>query len=193
MSYPVALAFLFFAYRRLLTYLHIYQQEEYDSPRFIRWLIKRYSFDMRASLAILIIGAVQLAIVLDVWIADVLIIVTFLIFAWLERSRRARSKKPLVMTARATRIYWAAFGFLVLTAAPFANLCKHPIWWIIPVQAVPFALTLGNLAVSPFEQILQKRFWNEAHAKLLSLKPVVDWHNRKLRQDFNETLARAYP
>jgi len=33
--------FLVFAARRLLTYLHIFQQEEYDGPRFLRWQMCR--------------------------------------------------------------------------------------------------------------------------------------------------------
>ena len=38
----VVLAFLPFAWRRLLTYLHIFQQEEYDGPRFLRWICEAF-------------------------------------------------------------------------------------------------------------------------------------------------------
>lgn len=32
------LGFAVFAARRLLTYLHLFQQEEYDNRRFLRWI-----------------------------------------------------------------------------------------------------------------------------------------------------------
>ncbi len=173
MSYLVAIAFLVFAYRRLLTYLHIYQQEEYDSRRFLRWLVTRYSFDIKASLVIFIAGTLELAILLDVRIADIIVALVLLVLCWLEHTRRIRSKKPLVMTGRAKRIFWAALAVLVVLAFIFAARLPHPIFWLIPVQAIPFALTIGNAIVNPYERKLQKRFWNEAHAKLLSLKPTV--------------------
>ncbi|MBV8898433.1 MAG: UDP-N-acetylmuramoyl-tripeptide--D-alanyl-D-alanine ligase [Acidobacteriaceae bacterium] len=173
MSYLVALAFLWFAYRRLLTYLHIYQQEEYDSRRFIHWLFARYSFDTKLSFVIFVVGTLELAIVLADWLTDVLVVAAFLIFWWVEKSRRVRSKKPLVMTGRAKRILWTALAVLALMALVIAKWFPHPIFWLVAVQAVPFALTVGNLLTEPYERRLQKRFWNEAHTKLLSLKPFT--------------------
>ncbi|HEX4751103.1 MAG TPA: Mur ligase family protein, partial [Bryobacteraceae bacterium] len=172
MSYLVAIVFLWFAYRRLLTYLHIYQQEEYDSGRFIRWMITHYSFDIKASVVIFVIGALELANLFPQWIGDIAVIIALIVSSLLEHSRRPRSKKPLVMTARAKRIFWPAF-FSLFIVAVLAAWLKHPIFWIIPVQVVPFALALGNLITTPYEQRLQKGFWNEAHTKLLSLRPTT--------------------
>ena len=53
-------AFAGFALRRGLTYMHLYQQEEYDSPRFFGWMIKHKAFDKRLSLLILIISGATL-------------------------------------------------------------------------------------------------------------------------------------
>lgn len=172
-SYLVGGAFLCFAYRRLLTYLHIYQQEEYDSRRFIRWLIGRYSFDKKVSFVIFVVGCLELAIFLSTWTADLLIFFTLLIFFLLEPRMRPRSKKALVMTARAGRIFCAALVVLAIVATAFGVWLRHPIFWLIPVQGIPFALTIGNFVVKPYEKKLQERFWNEAHAKLLALKPTV--------------------
>jgi UDP-N-acetylmuramoyl-tripeptide--D-alanyl-D-alanine ligase len=172
-SFLVAIAFLLFAYRRLRTYLHIYQQEEYDSRRFARWLVTRYSFDTKATFVIFVVGCLELGIILDVRVADFIVIFALLIFFWLEPRMRARSKKALVMTGRAKRIFWSGFAVLALLAAVCAIWFKHPIFWMIPVQAIPFALAAGNSMVHPYERKLQKRFWNEAHTKLLSLKPMV--------------------
>ena len=38
-------AFVVFAARRLLTYLHLFQQEEYDNRRFLRWILENRGWD----------------------------------------------------------------------------------------------------------------------------------------------------
>jgi UDP-N-acetylmuramoyl-tripeptide--D-alanyl-D-alanine ligase len=172
-SFLVAVAFCSFAYRRLQTYLHIYQQEEYEGRRFLRWLVARYSFDKKLTFVIFVVGCIELAIVLSSWAANLLLVLVLAAFFVFEPRFRARAKKPLVMTGRAKRIFWAAFGVLVVLAIVVAALLKSPIFWIIPVQATPLALVLGNALVNPYEKKLQKRFWNEAHNKLLALKPTV--------------------
>jgi len=168
-----AVAFLFFALRRLRRYLHIYQQEEYDSLRFLRWLFRSFAFDKRVALAIVIVVvAVQLAgpILPAVW--QGVLAGLFIIAAVLEADPRKHAKKKLAMTKRAQRIYWAAF---VLTAivAGLAAFAPAPLWWIAPLWAIPFTLVLGNLALMPLESRTQRKFWAEAHNKLKRLKPTV--------------------
>lgn len=171
LKFLVALAFLAFAFRRLLTYLHIYQQEEYDSGRFLRWLVARRSFDTRASILLLVIGLLQFVIVLSTLIAAILAIATFLGLAFIEKDPRNASKKKLVMTGRAKRIFWSATAILMISA--FAFWALPLLAWIILVQLIPVALVAGNLLVIPYESKIQKRFWSEAHAKLQSLKPTI--------------------
>ena len=173
MRYFLLIAFLLFALRRLLTYLHIYQQEEYDSLRFVRWLLKSRSFDIRASLLILVVGGLQITILLSPAIGAGFIGTTLLAIAFFERDPRAASKKRLVMTGRATRIYWIAFGVMVMIAFLYTLPDVALLLWLIPVQLVPFSLMLANLVLVPYERSVQKRFWNEAHEKLLALKPTV--------------------
>ena len=54
------LGFAVFAARRLLTYLHLFQQEEYDNRRFLRWIGENRGWDRRLSLVLLAIFAAQL-------------------------------------------------------------------------------------------------------------------------------------
>ena len=54
------LGFLVFAARRLLTYLHIFQQEEYDGPRFLRWIWQNAAIDRRGSVIILALFGLSL-------------------------------------------------------------------------------------------------------------------------------------
>ena len=173
MKYFLLVAFLLFALRRLLTYLHIYQQEEYQPLRFIRWLLTSRSFDRRASLVVLIVGILQIAIRLSPEIGSGLIGVAFLVIAFFERDPRAASKKRLMMTGRATRIYGIAFAVVAIIGILYTLPGVALLLWLIPVQMIPFSLTLANLLLIPYERSVQKRFWNEAHGKLLSLKPTI--------------------
>ena len=169
----VAICFVLFALRRLLTYLHIYQQEEYDSSRFLPWIIVNRAFDMRLSAVLVVLAILQFAIVLSPVIVFGAAAVAFLAFAAIEKDPRKASKKKLSMTGRARRIYFVALAWLVVTAFAFAVSVSSVAIWILAVQLIPIALTIGNLLTQPYENKLQKRFWDEAHAKLIALKPTV--------------------
>jgi len=168
-----AVAFLGFALRRLRRYLHIYQQEEYDSGRFLRWLFRSFAFDKRVALAIVIVGvAIGLtgSTAPAVWqgaLAGV-----FILAAALENDPRKHAKKKLAMTKRAQRIYWTAFGLCVATSAA-AAVTPAPLWWLAPLWAIPFTLVVGNLLLMPLESRTQRKLWNEAHTKLGRLRPTV--------------------
>ena len=56
------IGFTVFAARRLLVYLHLFQQEEYDGRRFLAWLIVSRAWDRRLSLALAAIFAAQLVL-----------------------------------------------------------------------------------------------------------------------------------
>ncbi len=203
------LGFLVFAARRLLTYLHLFQQEEYDNRRFLAWLWRERVFDRRLSLVLLGLFAVQ---AMSWWVGWILLYLftsapeiaggAFLVAAVLERDPRKTGKKPLAMTARANRIHASALGLAVLlgvasllgtgsmTDAVVAIIKRAnslpsdtlaittlaaPRWlaWIVAVQLIPLLLVGANLLLAPFEARVQRRYWNEAHAKLQRLNPIV--------------------
>jgi UDP-N-acetylmuramoyl-tripeptide--D-alanyl-D-alanine ligase len=173
MKFVLMLAYLVFAWRRLSTYLHIFQQEEYHPVRFVRWLFATHSLDIRVSIVILVVGALQLAIRLAFEVGSLFITAALLAIALYEKKLRTASKKRLVMTARATRIYWVAFSALALVGVLYAVADVPLLAWLIPVHAVPFALPLATLILSPHEKSVQKKFWNEAHEKLRALSPTL--------------------
>ncbi|MGB4057904.1 MAG: Mur ligase family protein [Alphaproteobacteria bacterium] len=161
---PIYLAWIAFATKRTLTFLHIYQQEEYDSRRFLNWIWKARAFDKRLSLALLASGAAM--ILINPFLA-IGFPVSFAWFAYREKDPRKESKKKLVMTDRAKRIFVVA----ILIAAIIPLL--HPVFYILGVQLIPLFIVLANAAFQPYEARIQKKFWNEAHAKLAQLNPVV--------------------
>ncbi len=173
MTFVLAACFLLFSLRRLLTYLHIYQQEEYDSGRFLPWIFVHRAFDIRMSAVLIVLAILQFAIVLSPVIVFGAGGLAFLALAAIEKDPRKGSKKKLSMTGRAKRIYFVALACLAVTALAFAGTSSSIGIWIIAVQIIPVALTVGTLLTQPYENKLQKRFWNEAHAKLGTLKPTV--------------------
>lgn len=167
--------FLPFAARRLLTYLHIFQQEEYDSPRFLRWLLRNQAFDRRLSLALIVLDIVQLVVAPRSlpWLFPLLAGLACIGAALFETDPRKTAKKRLAMTARANRIYGIAFALLAVIGIAIAATTDIVLWWLIPVQAAPLALVAANLILMPFEMRVQRRYWTEAHDKVLRLRPTV--------------------
>jgi UDP-N-acetylmuramoyl-tripeptide--D-alanyl-D-alanine ligase len=167
--------FLVFAARRLLTYLHLFQQEEYDGPRFLRWLVHNRAWDRRLSLALLAVFIAELIVpgAAPAWLFPALAGAVCLAAAAFERDPRHGAKKPLVMTARAKRIYLIALAVTLVLGAVAAWLTDLAIVWVVAVQLVPLALVAGNLALAPSEARVQRRYREEARAVLQRIDPVV--------------------
>ena len=107
------LGFAVFAARRLLTYLHLFQQEEYDIRRFLRWIGENRGWDRRLSLILFAIFAAQLILLALVPEAAFVALAGLACFgaAAFERDPRKTAKKKLAMTARAngfTRSRWSS-------------------------------------------------------------------------------------
>ncbi|MGE5268059.1 MAG: Mur ligase family protein [Thiohalocapsa sp.] len=195
------LGFAIFAARRLLTFLHLFQQEEYDGSRFLRWLVASGGWDRRVSAALVALFVLQAAVgalwISVFFLSPALLGVAFLIAAWCESDPRKTAKKPLAMTARAKRIYGIGLGLaaalglvatlveglLLAGLAPavrlesFSSIALLLAWscfvWLAAVQLIPLLLVAANLLLMPFEARVQRRYWREAHDKLNRLKPTV--------------------
>jgi UDP-N-acetylmuramoyl-tripeptide--D-alanyl-D-alanine ligase len=166
-------AFLAFAVRRLLTYLHVYQQDEYSTRRFLPWMLRTHGYDRRVSLA-LIAAEVSAPRSLKLLLA----LAIFAAAALYESNPLRAAKKPLVLTSRATRILALALVLAALAAMPLTQLALAarllPLWlWAIAVQALPFLLFLANLLLSPLEMAIQARYRRQAAARLRKVGPAV--------------------
>ena len=166
--------FVVFAARRLLTYLHLFQQEEYDGGRFIAWLIANRAWDRRLSLALAAIFVAQLvfrAVPAGVYAA--LVGAACLGVAAFEGDPRKTAKKPLVMTTRAKRIYAIAVGLIAGVGVVAMLASDVALVWIVAVQLMPLALIGANLLLAPFEARVQAGYWREARAALQRVDPIV--------------------
>jgi UDP-N-acetylmuramoyl-tripeptide--D-alanyl-D-alanine ligase len=172
------IGFAVFAARRLLTYLHLFQQEEYDGRRFLRWIIDNRGWDRRLSHVLLTILLAQFLLQGAVAIAPAGVFVGLagiacLVAAWRERDPRKTAKKKLAMTPRAKRIYAIALGLAVAVGIAGALVSRIVLVWIIAVQLIPLALIGANLLLAPFEARVQRRYWREARAVLERVNPTV--------------------
>ena len=163
--------FLVFAARRLLTYLHLFQQEEYDGPRFLRWLVANRAWDRRLSLGLVAVFLAQLYF--GGWVFPVVAGALCLTAAAIERDPRKTGKKPLAMTARAKRIYIAALAIAVVIAGFAAAISDLALVWIVAVQLIPLALVAGNLVLLPSEKRVQDSYRREARDILGKMNPMV--------------------
>ena len=178
MSAPVWLfiwiIFLIFAARRLILLLHVFQQEEYDAPRFLKWIVSSRSYDKRLSVNILLLVAVAYFIPrLGGWILPAIVGGFLLTAAWRERNPLKDAKKKLVLTARAKRILIVAMLYAAAMGFAFSYLYLPPILWLVPIQAMPLMLAFAVWTLAPQEAYVQRRYWREAHEKLDRLEAKV--------------------
>ncbi len=171
-SILVVVAYAGFLARRLMTYLHAYQQEEYDSGRFIKWMFHNKVLDKRLSLILVFAGMGWFFMGEFSFLLSLLVFLAFVGISYVEKDPRKGAKKPLAMTARAKRIYVIAL-IIGLAPAVFVYFIHLPWIWILLVQFVPFTLTIANALLKPYEEITQRRYWNDAYRKLRELAPVT--------------------
>ncbi|WP_029010207.1 Mur ligase family protein [Azospirillum halopraeferens] len=173
-SVALLAAALAFAWFRSLTYLHIFQQEEYDGSRFLPWLVRTRSFDRTLSAVLAVLGLAELLVAGGPSPAFAgAAALAFAFFAAREPARLKASKKKLVMTSRAKRVVGGAFALTAVVVVVCALTAMPVPVWVLVVQAVPLTLVLSNLALTPVERSIQNRYWTEAHEKLTRLAPTV--------------------
>lgn len=169
----LAIAFSFFAWRRALTYLHMLQQEEYDSPRFLKWVAAHYAFDRKASLCLVALWVPALALPEFAGMFAGVGALCVAVIAWTESDPRRTGKKKLALTARAARILRTALAIEAALTLLLVFLNGNLLAWTILIQTIPVTLAGANWLLDPWEQSIQKSFYDEAHAKLLDLKPFT--------------------
>jgi UDP-N-acetylmuramoyl-tripeptide--D-alanyl-D-alanine ligase len=177
-EFLIIVTLMVFASRRLLTYLHLFQQDEYDGMRFVSWALKNGVIDKSLSLPLL--GAALVTSAIDLFepfefpffITNTIVLALIAFAITKENDPRVDAKKKLSMTSRAKRIYIAAL-ILILPMALLAFVIPSPWACLITIQFILFAMTLGNGILAPFEISVQNAFRAEAVQKLQTLSPRI--------------------
>jgi UDP-N-acetylmuramoyl-tripeptide--D-alanyl-D-alanine ligase len=160
-----------FVFKRSMTYMHVYQQEEYDTRRLIGWILKNRTFDKRLSFILILCTAVSFFI--PVMFTSFLIFTAFALTTYLEKDPRKDSKKKLVLTERVKRIFFPACGLAAISGLWCFLVPQFSGIWILNVQLIPFWLFGVNAMMQPYEDFIQQRFWREANNKILDYQPTI--------------------
>ncbi len=166
------IAFLAFATKRMMNYLHALQQDDYNNNRLIGWIVKNRVFDSRISQFLIIITGVALLTPVSSTILNVFVFFAFVLAAYFEKDARKDTKKGLVLTKRARRILIIGLIYSAMSAAT-AFYISFPAIWILTIQLIPLMLIFGNSTLAPYEIFIQNKFYNEAKARLADVNPKI--------------------
>ncbi len=181
-------ATIFFGWRRILSYLRYYQQEEYSSKRFWNWLRSKRAFDTRGTLVVVGVAALSWLIpqsLLHVGIALLGAAALCAIVLAVEEDPRTSGKIRLAMTQRATKIAWlACAGLVAIATIPLLVSCStcYParaplttaaLFSILLVELPPFLLMLANTLLWPAEKAVQQHFYDDARRILREVDPFI--------------------
>ncbi|MCR9193107.1 MAG: Mur ligase family protein [Hyphomonas sp.] len=152
---------------RINTVLTYFQQEEYDSSRFLGAVFRVRLFDVLATLGLIGLLIMQAVVGLGVyfWLAAAALLAGLAL-----RERGYSFKKKLVVTQRLKRIRWLSRGFFLLS---LVLLWIHPYSVFIILQAVPLWIMLANRLLRPFQEKVNQGFIDQAVDKLKRFEPVT--------------------
>jgi UDP-N-acetylmuramoyl-tripeptide--D-alanyl-D-alanine ligase len=178
-----AVVWLILLFRIVLVAARMFQIEEYESVRFLRWGLTREWLAHRAVWLGLLVGAVALSVA-AVWPAARPVGIAV---AWLVSAAAAqftwRWTSPLVMTARMRRLLIAGGFLAVLLAAGLALgiVALHPVVSTILVLIAAglvtgmseILLVAANVVTKPAEARIRRHYLGLAAERLREVDPVV--------------------
>lgn len=165
----------YLTWRRSLAYLRYFQQEGYESARFLRWADVRSLTDPAFWVASL--GA--LLAIWRPWVAAIACLGGWWLLAVCQPDPRRSGKIPLRVTWRARRVLAMtqvlAFVLWVLLTSAFASReLQAPLAasaWLLAVM--PLVLVVANLLLMPYESHTQRGYEAEAVRRLAEVSPLV--------------------
>ena len=156
-----------FGWVRLNTILTYFQQEEYDSSRFLGAVVRVRLFDILATLGLVALILANSFIGFGAYVWGIAAVILALI-AWRERGYTY--KKQLVTTERLKRIRWLARGFFGVS---LLALLVHPFAIFLILQIAPFCIMLANRLLRSTQENINHGFVDQAVTKLKTFQPVT--------------------
>jgi UDP-N-acetylmuramoyl-tripeptide--D-alanyl-D-alanine ligase len=181
-----AIVWLVLIFRIVLVAARMFQIEEYESIRFLRWGLTREWLAHRTVWLGLLVGAVGLSVAAVLPAARPIGIA----IAWLASAAAAQftwrwtsPKRPLVMTARMRRLLIAGGFLAVVLAAGLALgiVALHPVIAAILVLIAgglvtglsEILLVAANVVTKPAESRIRRHYLELAAARIKMVDPVV--------------------
>lgn len=151
--------------------LMMFQQNSYRPDRYIRWFKmagESTSFSRLGTLIVLLLLLVYHIPFIAKAVISIAILATQII-----KLAKAKYKKPLVFTRRATRIY-VTMAVISIAVIVGTRLCSTLYWASVATVAAivlsPLVLLAANLVLTPVEKAINRRYYNDA-ARILSSMP----------------------
>ncbi|MEL6862566.1 MAG: Mur ligase family protein [Pseudomonadota bacterium] len=165
--FAFVLALAGFGMVRINTVLTYFQQEEYDSSRFLGAVLRVRLFDVLASLALigLFVADTYLGLGFYKWLIAAAVLAILAL-----RERGYAYKKKLVATQRLKRIRWLARGFFIVS---LGLLALHAYAVFVLLQIIPLLIMLANRLLRPFQEKVNQGFIDQAVEKLEDFSPVT--------------------
>lgn len=167
---------------RLALLLIYFQQEEYDGPRFLRWVGANRATDITFSAAAALMAA-GMALGVRAEFGFGFILLASAVLAVRDWRRQKTAKKKLNWTPRARRIFTVALILAVVVAllgpaifAAFPERWRGPCAlgaWIVAIQLAPVFLTLAVSLWQPYEDRNNAKFVADARRIFAEVKPKV--------------------
>jgi len=152
---------------RIDTVLTYFQQEEYDSSRFLGAILRVRLFDVQATLSLIavLIADAYLGLGMYAWLIAAAALVVIAL-----RERGYRYKKKLVATERLKRIRWLA---RTLYAVSLGLLFVHVFAVLAVLQLIPVWIMLANRLLRPLQEQVNQGYIDQAVDKLTTFQPVT--------------------
>lgn len=161
------LALLGFGIVRINTVLTYFQQEEYDSSRFLGAVLRVRLFDVLASIGLIavLIANAYLNFGTYAWLISAAVLALIAL-----RERAYTYKKKLVATERLKRIRWLSRAFF---AASLGLLFVHVFAVFAILQLIPVWIMLANRLLRPLQEQVNQGYIDQAVDKLKTFQPVT--------------------
>ncbi len=161
----LAAGFIFYLNKKILKELHSLQLNSYMNTRYLRWYTKTSSHKFLKRDLLSLPPLIFAPFYPEAAIFLTAIIYFFLAFKW----QRPEEKKPLVMTARAKRLYAcsvllaAVLAVICLILLPFSSLRLLGLFIPALLALFPILLMLfANLILAPVERNINAGFFQDA-------------------------------
>lgn len=168
--YIIAISTFLFCYFRTLFLILFFQQNEYRTKWFLKYIFKRAELiDKKLTFFLILIWALSFIFPIVIWG----IIPLFIIFTISENNFISKAKKKLAITKRVKRILVLDLSLVALVIFILTMTLPQILVALISIQLLPFLLVISNIILSPVEMHIQKKFKNEAIRKIKKLNPTV--------------------
>jgi UDP-N-acetylmuramoyl-tripeptide--D-alanyl-D-alanine ligase len=155
---------------RLRVLLLFFQQEEYDSLRFFKYIFnKNRLIDKKLSgCLILLMGATYFF----PWVkVGFFFLLAF--FAWKENTFLKSAKKKVVFTRRASCLYGVSALLAFFLGAQIEKSLPVLMTCFLIIQFLPFLMIVANVVLFPLEQHIRNKYIRLAKKKIREVNPVV--------------------